>query len=150
MILVQFEGDRLRLPPRFAQQAGLNGTQPVPCWLLLVNPWRYRLLKQAENPPQALSTILERLEESAEPGDVLDATETDGQAALPLRLIPCVISPKGPGWRLNVPREVRALASQSGAEASQAFFVISSGFVELWFPDALRKAMVVPLPDLLP
>jgi len=148
--VANFEGDRIRLPSRFVKSAKLMGRGPIDCWLLVVTPGRYRLLKQsAEDPSGALARIRDQIEEIVAPGDLLEGTEDNGHAAIPSRLIPCVATPRGPGWRVNVPKEAKGLASD-GDKARFVFLLVVAGFVEIWFPDTLRQAVSVPISELLP
>jgi hypothetical protein len=146
---VKFEGDRLCLPSRFAEQVRLAGDEKLECILLVIAHGRYRLLRQ---PTQAaiggLAKLLHKIEDAAVERDILDVIENNAEAAIPARLIPCIASPPGPGWRINVPKEVIKLAADK--EQSFVFLLIVSGFVEIWFPDALRKAVSVPISQLLP
>ena len=140
------EGDRVRLPPRFAKQARLVGDAPMDCLLLVLKAGRYRLVTQQTT---ELSAIYSKIEEVVLPKDLLDSADSNERDAIPARLIPCTASPLGPGWRIHVPKEAKGLAPD-GAEAKFVFLVISAGYVDLWFPDALRQAVSVPISDLLP
>lgn len=147
--VVKFEGERICLPPSFAEQARLDGTEQVECVLLVITPGRYRLFRQIT--PTAtgdLRKIIRKIKEARVPGDILENTENNPQAAISSRLIPCIASPPGPGWRINVPKEARKLAAENG-QPSFVFLLIVSGFVELWFPDILREAVSVPISELL-
>src|SRR5437879_3085714 len=89
LLTAKFEGDRIRLPPHFVEQAGLSGNGPIDCWLLVVTPGRYRLLMQPSAAGKGdLSRILRQIEDAGTPGDVLDGTESNPEAAIRARLIP--------------------------------------------------------------
>ena len=146
-----FEGDRIYLPPRFVKQIGLakNETK-VDCWLLVVNPGRFRLLRRPTGTATGvLSKITDQGKEVAAPGDELDEIANNPRAAIRARLIPCIASSRGPGWRITVPKVARNLA-RDGEKSSFVFLLIVAGFVEVWFPDTLREAASVPISDLLP
>jgi len=148
--VVKFEGERICLPPRFAEQAHLAGSTQVECLLLVITPGRYRLLRRPTRAAAGdLSKILHKIEEVELAGDILESAENNAQAAIAARLIRCIASPPGPGWRITVPKEARKLAAEK-EQASFVFLLIVSGFVELWFPDTLRKAVSVPISELLP
>lgn len=145
--VVEFEGERIRLPPRFVEQAGLAGTEPIECLLLVVTAGRYRLLRQPTGSTAgSLSRLLDQWDDAGADGGVLEATDNNARAAIRARLIPCVVSPRGPGWRVNVPKEARQLAP---GDRSRVFLRIVAGFVEFWFPDTLRQAVSGPISDLL-
>jgi hypothetical protein len=150
LFVARFEGERILIPPRFAQQAGLAGTGKIDCWLLVIVPGRFRLLTSSmSGASRGLSRILERMEEVGEPGDVLDWTESNARAAVRARLIPCVATPPRPGWRINFPKEAKELVPQK-EDRSFVFGFMIAGFVELWFPDTLRRAVSVRISSILP
>jgi hypothetical protein len=147
---VKFERDRIRLPARFVELAGLVGKVPIDLWFLVISPGRYRLLKQQPSAGTGeLSTLIRQVEQIQRPGDLLDLTDGNAEAALAGRLIPGVASPRGPGWRIDVPKVIKTLASER-AEPQFAYLLVVAGFVEVWFPETLREAMSVPISDLLP
>ncbi len=142
-------GERVRLPDHLADQAGLTGNARIACWLLVVKPGRYRLIKQPTGAATgSLSRIVAQIEELGSPGDLLDSTESDEEAGIRARLIPCVATPRGPGWRISVPKEARRLAPD-GEEAKFVFILTVAGYVEIWFPNILRQAVSVPISELL-
>jgi hypothetical protein len=140
------EGDRVRLPPRFAKQARLGGAARVDCFLLALKAGWYRLVTEETT---ELSAILRKIEETVAPGDLLDGTDSDERSAIPARLIPCSASPHLSGWRIHIPKEAKGLAAD-GADAKFVFLVMSAGYVDLWFPGALREAVSVPISEVLP
>jgi hypothetical protein len=149
LALLKFVGDRVRLTPELVDKARLSGSKPINCWLLVVTPGRYRLLRSPEGTAtDDLSRILQQIEEAGATGEVLEGTENNEQAGIRARLIPCVVSPRGPGWRIHFPKAAKQLASEKG-EPSHVFAFSVAGFVEFWFPDALRKAVSVPMSEIL-
>jgi hypothetical protein len=142
----KLDGDRFVLPDEVVENARnprLTGTETVKCWVLVVNPGRYRLATRDD-----VSAILRQIEAAESGGGVLDEVVSDQQVAIRARLMPCTISPPGPGWRVNLPKEILRLAPDG--EACHCIFVlIVAGFIELWFPDALRKALSAPLSEVL-
>ena|ERR1700738_3005754 len=147
-----FDGDRIRLPSRFVELTQIRGTHRIDCWLLVITPGRYRLLPQLvaqSEEGDGLARLLREGEEAALPGDTLDGTSSNERAALPARLIPTVASPVRKNWRLTVPKEVRMLAPH-GDDQSFLFILFIAGFIELWFPDTLRRAVSVPISKILP
>ena len=152
LCLVQFEGERIRLPVEIARNAKrplFSGKEPIECWLLVVTPGRYRLIDQAGGTPSDdLDQILQQIEEAGVPGDLLDRTEDNPRNAIQGRLIPCRVSPPDPGWRINFPKEATYLVSDK-EERSFVYVMIIAGFIEIWFPDTLRRAVSVPIAEIL-
>jgi hypothetical protein len=143
---VEFEGDRIRLPPRFAEQAGLAGKKPTECLLIVITAGGYRLLTQFTDTDSDLTELVGRWEEAGEKGDALEGTESNRLVGIRAKLIPCTVSPRGPGWRVHIPKAARQLAP---GDRSGVFLVIVEGQVELWFPDPLRQAVSVPITEFL-
>lgn len=145
----KLEGDRIRLPAHLADLVGLTGKDRIDCWLLVLKPGRYRLAKRPTGEVSgSLSKILAQIEELGLPGDLLDNTESDEEAGIRARLIPCVATPRGPGWRISVPKVARKLAPD-GEEAKFVFILTVAGYVEIWFPNELRQAVSVSISELL-
>jgi hypothetical protein len=149
---VPFDRQRIRLPahivahakhPRFAGNA-------IKCWLLVVAPGRYRIVMQsAEAPTGALARIIQQIDELEEFGDVLDGTGNNARDAIAARLIPCMVTltPRV-GWRVNFPEAAKDLLPEK-EERAFVFLRIVAGYVELWFPSTLRRALSVPLSQVL-
>jgi len=152
LAIAKFEGERIRLPVRvveIAEHPRLVGNDPVECWLLVVTPGRYRLLTRPAVAPSAdLSRLLQQAEETRVTGEVLDHTGNNSQDGIQARLIPCVVSPPEPGWRINFPKEAKALVPEK-EEPSFVYVLIIAGFIELWFPETLRRALSVPITEIL-
>jgi hypothetical protein len=151
--VVQFERERIRLPTHIIESADhprLAGQDPVDCWLLVLTPGRYRLVRRpVEALDDDLSRILRQIEEATAPGDVLDRTQNNARDGIQARLIPCTVSPPKPGWRVNFPKEAKQLVSDRD-ERSFVYVMIVAGFIEIWFPDTLRRALSGPITDILP
>ena len=96
-------------------------------------------------PTGTLARILEAVEDAEEFGDLLDRTEDNGKDAIDVRLIPCTVSltPRT-GWRVNFPKAAKDLLSEK-EEHAFVFVRIVAGYVEIWFPDTLRRALSSPL-----
>jgi len=141
---VEFEGERIRLPERFVEAAGLSGPNPVPRVLLVRKPGAYRLLALPEESPQDdLESMLTKWHEAGAAVDPLEKIDRDTPVAIRASLIPCVVSPKGPGWRVQIPKVARMLAPPG--DHSGMFLLIVAGCVEFWFPDVMRQALSGPL-----
>lgn len=145
--VVRLGGQRVRIPAAFAKRVGLTVTSRVSCWLVVMAYGRFRLVKQTERPKEGyLARFFEYLDEMAE-GEEYDGTESNEHIAIPVRLIPCVVTPPKSGPRLNVPKEALELVA---GDRSHVFLRIVEGSLELWFPDAQRQAVSRPISEVLP
>lgn len=147
----KLDGNRVFLPTHVvegAEHAQFSGGRQVDCWLLVVKPGRYRLVVRPEGPPKGeLAKILRAVERVKTAGELLDHTDDDAEDGLPARLISCTVSPPPPGWRLNLPKELRRLAP--GTDEGFVYLHPAAGFIEIWFPDTARRALSVPMSKLL-
>jgi len=142
----KFERNRISLPADLVKSAGgsgLNGTKTIDRWLVVLKPGRYRLATL-----EAVSGILRQIEEMESAGAVLDATGSDPDDSISARLIPCRVSVPPPMWRLNFPDEARQLVPE-GERRPYVSLLIVAGFIELWFPDNLRRALSAPISNVL-
>jgi hypothetical protein len=150
---VNFDRERVRLPihvvenakhPSFAEKEALK------CWLLVVTPGRYRLVGQPSEPPTGnLAKILQEIQEAEEFGDVLDRTDDNPRDAIGERLIPCTVSfTQRIGWRVNFPRAAKDLIPQK-EERDFVYVRLVAGYIEIWFPETLRRAISSPLSEIL-
>jgi hypothetical protein len=139
------------LPEGIAKHlAWLKGDQTIDAWLLLIKPGRYRLLSAGDvGKSDSLHELAERInnpendDASREPFEA----ESDEVAALVLRLIPTHLSPKGPGWRLTLPRNSPLLGNLD--DGVRVTLLFSEGYLELWMADFRDKALSIPLDKLL-
>jgi hypothetical protein len=142
---VEFEGERIRLPQPFVEAAGLTGKDRLERSLFVIRPGAYRLLPAIEElSNEVLQRIHSRWEEAGSGEDPLERTDSPKWAGVRASLIPCVVSPPGPGWRINVPKVARQLVP---GDRSGVFLLIVGGCVELWFPDVMRQAVSVPVTE---
>jgi hypothetical protein len=148
--IATFKGDRLNIPAHLVETAGFAGTERIECWLLVVKPGRYRLVpKSKADTDEDLSRILKQIEEVGKRGGVLDWTEDDEEPAIRVRLIDCAASPPGPGWRITFPKEATQLVP--AVEQLPFVYMFSvAGYIEVWFPDTLRRADSVSISKGLP
>jgi hypothetical protein len=109
-----------------------------------LKPGRYRLVVVGTD---AASRILRQIEETQAAGDLLDSTDSDSDDSISARLISCSVS-RRPVWRLNFPKEALRLVPE-GERGRYVAVMIVAGFIELWFPDTLRRAVSVPISDIL-
>jgi len=146
---VNFDGDRIPLPARFSEHAHLIGNEPIGCLLLVITSGRYQLMPTPTGEETStLKSILRQSEELSAQGDALDATRSNANAAIRARLIPTLASPMGTSWRVTLPKEARMLVP-ANEDQTFIFVMVVAGFVELWFPDTLRRAVSVPIAELL-
>lgn len=146
---VKLDGDRVPLPAKSTEVLHLTGSKAIDCWLLVITPGRYRVaLNLGEDGEGTLGRIRERLLEVAAPGEILDNTETNEHPAIQGRVIPTVLAPLGTTWRITVPKEAKMLVP-TGEDVSFLFVLVVAGFIELWFPDTLRRATSVPFTKIL-
>jgi hypothetical protein len=147
---VKIESDRIYVPSHLVEKVGLEEAGKMGWWLLIVTPGRYRLIPKATaDSDDDLSAILSQIERAGTRGGILDGTEDNEAPAIRARLIDCVVSPPPPGWRINLPKEAKQLVAEKEERTSVFVFTVA-GYVELWFPDILSRAVSVPISDLLP
>lgn len=151
--VVQLDEERILLPKHIvegAQRSMVAGEQPVDCWLFVVTPGRFRLISQAAGGASAdLARILRQIEENEVPGELRERTGNNALDGIQARLIPCKLTPPRPGWRLNFPREAKKLVSDK-EDRSFVYVMVVAGYIEIWFPDALRRALSVPIAEIFP
>ena len=144
--VLALDGERIYLPRHIVERVAFAGTDEVEAMLLVLSPGRYRLIRPTTNTVDAdLDRVTNGWEAAALRGTMLDY-ENNARAAIRGRLISCSISPPPPGWRINFTKEAVELAP---GDRSHVFFLFVAGFVEFWFPDALRAALSVPLSETL-
>jgi hypothetical protein len=149
---VNFDGDRIPLPSRFVRYSNLSGSDSVNCWLLVVTAGRYRLTLDADLGSRAdenLSRLLEEAEDITTSRDLLAETGSNELASLRARFIPTVAYRMGANWRVTIPKEARSLVPL-GEDRSFMYILVVGGFLEFWFPDTLRRAVSVPIEQVLP
>jgi len=149
--VVKFDGDRIPLPSRFIEVAHFVDSDAINCWLLVVTAGRYRLVPKLPSPPSPTSSfmrILREREELGAAGDLLDSTGSNEHAGIRARLIPTMASPLGTTWRVIIPKEAKMLVPAS-EDRSFVFVLVVAGFIEFWFPETLRRAVSVPIAELL-
>jgi hypothetical protein len=142
---VRFDGDRIPVPAhliKLATRSQLTGKALTECWLLVIKPGRYRLVVEKSD----VEDILQQIGDTQAPGDVLEGVQDDAGDSVSARLIPCTASPRGPLWRVHVPKEARGLVV---GEKAFVYLLIRAGYLELWFPDVLRAALSKPLSEVV-
>jgi len=150
-VAATFDDDRIRVPPDLSDLAQLKGDDSIACWLLVVRVGRYRLVPQTiqgSAETEGLRRLLQEWEEAGNPGEMLDGMGNDEKAAMRARVISTEALPTRSGLRIKVPKEVRKLVPLK-EDDSFVFLLLVKGFIELWFPDTLRRALSAPIVDLL-
>lgn len=146
---VKFDGDRIPIPARFTQAGHFLGDDPIDCLLLVITPGRYRLIVQPSSLP-ALKRILDERERIMAPGDLLNGTQNNENSGIVARVMSTTVSRLGKTWRVTIPKEMKMLAPVGQQEDQFLFVLLVAGFLEFWFPETLRRAVSVPIADLLP
>jgi hypothetical protein len=105
-------------------------------------------VNQPDGTESGINKIENEIERVGEPGDVLTYTEDSVKAAVRARWIECNASPHSGGWRISIPQELQDLVPEN--EKRNFLFVFTvAGFVEIWFPDTLARAVSIPIAQLL-
>lgn len=148
-IAVDFDGQRIRIPAHFTEQMSLSGAIAIECWWLVVTVGHYRLLTQsAAMADDYFMMVYRRWDRSASPGGNSEGTGDDQRAAMRARLIRTTASRKDSAWRVAVPAVANLLVPKAD-DHSFVFLMLSDGFLDLWFPDTLRRALSIPIGELL-
>lgn len=146
--VVSLEAGRLRLSKAMGMQAGLTGEKPVSGWLMVVSPGRFRLLWDSHSVNDTdFLRVRASCEDAAARGHVLDLTSSNERAALSARLIESAASPHNSGWRITIPEEASYLIRDD--DGRLLFALVVAGYVELWSPETLRRALSVPIDEIL-
>lgn len=145
------ESYRITIPKTFCNQVGwITQGEPHEAWLLVGGPGRCRLHSAAEveNEP-SFRSLRERIAEELNiPNGSALEFQDPVSAALYLRLFAVQIMPRGPGWRLAVPRPIAAIMNISPKESDIAALLLQ-GHIELWTIEALRSALTAPLEQII-
>jgi hypothetical protein len=134
---------RLRIPQDVLPHLQWIKNDKTDAYLLVLELSRLRLLspRNVDDSPtlRKLTSLVEEVP------SLLDAAEFEpvAQVVLPVRLVPITISKVSTGVRFTVPKETLALAT-AGVGGRRVLFVLSSGFVEIWFPEATERALTIP------
>jgi hypothetical protein len=148
---VKVEAGRIRLPGRFAQRLKwVQGGEPIEAWLLMIRPGRYRLLSREQvDSSVRLKALAEQIYNPPEPDPETEPfeAESSASAALSARLLPARLSPRGPGWRLTIPKNALGLVRYETVDIDNTLFLLfSDGYLEVWSPEAVADAAAAP-PD---
>ena len=150
-ILSVDEAYRITLPKGFCKQVGwIVGDKPHNGWLLLGDSGRCRLLSVAEVESEPrLHSLRDRIaaELDTPSADPLEFQE-EASAALPLRLVGVEIRPRGPGWRLALPRVVGAIMQIRPKDGEVAALLLQ-GHIEIWTIETLRSSVSRPLTQII-
>jgi hypothetical protein len=145
------EDQRILLPTSLVRHAAwIAGSESLNAWLLVGGPGRCRLLSPAEvdDDPrcQFIRTHVEA--EAAQQTAAASDFRDEASVAMELRLLPIEISPRGPGWRLTIPKVLAAIM-QIQPRASSVAVLLPQTHIEIWTMDTLRQAVSVPLSELI-
>jgi len=150
-ILSVDESCRVTLPLSLSKRTGwISGEQSHNGWLLMGNSGRCRLFSAVEvDSDPDLQSLRARI--SAELGaSNRNSLEFQDEvfAALVLRLSPVEVKPRGPGWRVALPRHIAAIM-QIRPNESEVAALFLQGHIELWTIETLRSAVAPPLTRIL-
>jgi len=128
----------------------IKGAEPIQAWLLLGGIGRCRLLapQEVEADPRCRSLRLRNETEEAPIAGHISEFEDDASAILGLRLLDVEITPRGPGWRLTLPKILIAIMQIRPKESTVAL-LLSHGHIEIWSMDALRTSVAIPISELI-
>jgi hypothetical protein len=144
---VEFRDGRFDLPRHLIEVARFPVKTAARSYFLVITAGRYRLVNPPTEDPD-VSRIEREAELVGEPGGVLDYTDDNLKPAIRARWIECNVSPHSGSWRISVPIELQDLALER-EKRNFVFIVTVAGFVEIWFPETLARAVSTPISELL-
>jgi len=151
-VAVKIEGGRIRIPPVLvARLPRLSGREALNVWLLVIHPGRCRVVFQEQaSSSEVLRRLIEKLQGPGPDEPITDPSDAESSehAALAARLIPTTVSPKGPGWRLLLPRSLPGEIEPIRAES--IWLLLSQGYLEIWDGRRLAACVEGSLADLVP
>src|ERR1019366_8244456 len=109
------------------------------------SPGRCRLLSSTDVEDDATCQILRATvdAETIQPTVAASEFRDEASVALGLRLLPIEITPRGPGWRLTIPKTLAAIMQIRPKESSVAL-LIAQPHIEIWTMETLRGAVDMP------
>jgi hypothetical protein len=130
--------------------AWISGDEPQKGWLLVGGPDRCRLLSGAEvNNDPSYRSLQASIEVELAMHNVNSLEFRDeAMAALPLRLLPVEVNPRGPGWRLTLPKLIAAIMQIRPKESEVALLYVQE-HIEIWTIEALRSSVTAPLGEIV-
>jgi hypothetical protein len=140
--------NRITLPRHFSDRIiWLQGMEPIRAWLLLITIGRYRLLsdEQVQNDPLLEPVRLLVLEGKSTAEVAPTFAEDTKRAAIVARLLPAMVAPPPPGWRVSFPRAFDVFAPLDCDRKAFSMILSLEGYWEIWYTDVLRGAAALPL-----
>lgn len=135
--------NRLPLPKYLSDCVSwIQGSLTLNAWILLVAPGRYRLLSddEVQRSPmlEPVRTLLTEgtVQTEGEPTFAQDST----RAAIVARLLPAIVAPHKPGWRISFPRSFNVFAPPGCDTNKYSILMSLEGYLEIWYTDVLTKA----------
>ena len=146
---------RVRLHDVYAEQlAWLQGKDAVDAWMLVVEVGRYRLLSDKQVDESArLRAVAESVSRPQPPDPEIEPfqAEDSSSAALGARILRVRLSPRGPGWRLTLPKDPVGLFGRPAKNTDGIVYLLfSDGYLEFWSIDHLVESMRAPLDQVIP
>jgi hypothetical protein len=118
-------------------------------WLLVAELGRYCiLLEQDFERNERLRELRERVYSAEEINANEALIATAETASWSARLLPTVVSPRGPGWRLSVPAEVPPAGLTEEGEV--IYLTASRDRLEIWSRKRLEELLQVPISKAFP
>jgi hypothetical protein len=140
---------RITMPKLYSDaERWIQGTESLQAWLLLVSQGRLRLLSDDQVQRDPLLEPVRLLVLEGRPAALTEVTFTEEpkRAALVARLLPTVVSPPGPGWRISIPKAFDIFAPSDSDAKAFSILMSLEGYLEIWYTDVLRRAGILPLP----
>lgn len=135
--------NRLALPKNFIDRMSwLRGSEPVHAWILVLSLGRYRLLTDDE---VRSDPDLEPVRDLVLRGEITVQTdlmiaEQPRHAAVAAKLLPIIVTPPGPTWRIVLPKAIAIFAPINSDVDDFTVFLTLNGHWELWNTHILREA----------
>ncbi|HEU5414389.1 MAG TPA: hypothetical protein VFW31_11560 [Candidatus Angelobacter sp.] len=134
--------NRLALPRNIVDHMSwLSGSEIVHAWLLVLSLGRYRLLTDDEvksNPDLEPVRDLVLRGQVIGRGDLITAEEPK-RAAMAAKLLPTIVTPPGPTWRIVLPKAIAIFIPADCDAKDFILFLTLDGFWELWNTHILHE-----------
>jgi hypothetical protein len=147
----RIEDGRIRLPQHVTDQLRwLQGADVLHVWLLVAEIGRYCIFCEHDFERNArLRELRDKMNQQKEADDELEnRLESAEAASLSARLLPTVLSPKGPGWRLSIPADLPPIGTAE--EGTIMYLTVSRERLEIWSRHRLDQLLQTPITNIYP